>query len=196
MALSRATIVEAAYVMLCEHGLAGLSMRRLAQDLGVQAGALYYHVASKQDLLAAVAERILSDSAPAISATDPGQKARDIREALLPVRDSADVISFAQAFRPDSLVPLRELEQLFSKQFPKQQARWASQTLVHYILGFVAEEQNHAELVRAEILGHELGHEESRDAFGFGVDAIIQGLATMRARGTSNTQSKEAEDRD
>ena len=75
MALSRATIVEAAYAMLCQHGLAGLSMRRLAQDLGVQAGALYYHVESKQDLLAAVAERILGDSAPVISATDPGQKA-------------------------------------------------------------------------------------------------------------------------
>src|SRR5580704_7670017 len=69
MALSRTQIVEAAYAMLREHGLAGLSMRRLAQDLGVQAGALYYHVASKQDLLAAVAERILSDSAPTISAT-------------------------------------------------------------------------------------------------------------------------------
>jgi TetR/AcrR family tetracycline transcriptional repressor len=180
MALSRATIVEAAYAMLCQHGLAGLSMRRLAQDLGVQAGALYYHVESKQDLLAAVAERILGDSAAVISATDPGQQARDIREALLPVRDSADVISFVYAFRPDSLVPLRELERLFSKQFSIQQARWAARTLIHYLLGFVADEQNHAELVRAGILGDEIGHEESRDAFDFGVDAIIQGLATIR----------------
>jgi TetR/AcrR family tetracycline transcriptional repressor len=179
MALSRTQIVDAAYAMLRQHGLPGLSMRRLAQDLGVQPGALYYHVASKQDLLAAVAERILSDSAQAISATDAAQAAADIRQALLPVRDSADVISFVQAFRPDTLVPLQRLRQLFARQFPDQQARWAAQTLVHYVLGFVAEEQNHAELVRARILDGQPSAAESRDAFRFGVDAILHGLHAL-----------------
>jgi AcrR family transcriptional regulator len=180
MALSRTHIVDAAYTMLRQHGLPGLSMRRLAQDLGVQPGALYYHVASKQDLLAAVAERMLTDTAQAISSTDPAQAARDIRDALLPVRDSADVISFVQAFRPETLVPLQRLQQLFGKQLPDQQARWAAQTLVHYVLGFVAQEQNHAELVRAKILTSQPGQTESLDAFQFGLDAILQGLAALR----------------
>lgn len=182
MALSRTQIVEAAYARLREQGLAGLSMRHLAQDLGVQAGALYYHVASKQDLLASVAARILADADPAISTTDPAQAARDIRETLLPVRDSADVISFVQAFRPEALIPFRHLHELFAERFPDQQARWATQTLIHYVLGFVAEEHNHAELVRAKILSSPPSEAESLDAFLFGVEAVLQGLAALSSQ--------------
>jgi TetR/AcrR family transcriptional regulator, tetracycline repressor protein len=182
MALSRTQIVEAAYAMLREHGLAGLSMRRLATDLGVQPGALYYHVASKQDLLVAVAGRILTDAERTISTTDPAQAASDIRDTLLPVRDSADVISFVQAFRPDSLIPLRRLHELFDGRFPAREARWAAQTLIHYVLGFVAEEHNRAELVRAGILSNPPSPAESLDAFLFGVEAVLQGLAAVSAQ--------------
>ncbi|HEY6493238.1 MAG TPA: TetR family transcriptional regulator [Trebonia sp.] len=179
MALSRSQIVEAAYAVLRENGLAGLSMRHLAHDLGVQPGALYYHVASKQDLLAAVAERILADAARTISTTDPVQAARGIRDTLLPVRDSADVISFVQAYKPDILVPFRRLDELFAERFPVEQAHWAAQTLIRYVLGFVAEEHNRAELVRAKILSDPPGQAGSLDAFLFGVEAILQGLAAL-----------------
>lgn len=191
MALTRARIIDAAYATLRQHGLPGLSMRRVAQDLGVQPGALYYHVASKQDLLAAVAERILSDTAQAISATDPAQSASDIRQALLPVRDSADVISFVHAFRPETLVPLQQLKELFAGQFPDQKASWAAQTLIHYILGFVAEEQNHAELVRAKILTEQPSEAESRAAFGFGVRAILHGLDVAASRPGDSAGARE-----
>jgi AcrR family transcriptional regulator len=70
--LSRAQIVDAAYSILREHGLGGLSMRRLARDLGVQPGALYYPMDSKQELLVAVADRIFAGDCEAISTTDPG----------------------------------------------------------------------------------------------------------------------------
>ena len=46
MALNRTQIIAAAAATLRERGLAGRTMRRLAQDLGVQPGALYHHVAS------------------------------------------------------------------------------------------------------------------------------------------------------
>lgn len=180
MRLTRIRIVDAGYSMLRHGGLAGLSMRRLAEELGVQPGALYYHVDSKQDLLAAVAERILADNAQAISTSDPRQAARAIRDALLPVRDSADVISFAQAFRPETLVPFQHLDRLFSAQLPSRQARWAAQTLVHYVLGFVAEEQNRAELARGMILTDAVGGGDPLDEFLFGIDAILEGLAAMR----------------
>jgi AcrR family transcriptional regulator len=42
--------------MLVEHGLDGLSLRRLASVLGVTAPALYLHVRDKRDLLQAVAD--------------------------------------------------------------------------------------------------------------------------------------------
>jgi TetR/AcrR family transcriptional regulator, tetracycline repressor protein len=179
VALSRTQIVDMAYAILSKDGLQGLSMRRLAQALGVQPGALYYHVASKQDLLAAVAERILASSTQTISTTDLAQAAWDIRAALLAVRDSADVISFVQAFKPDTLVPLEQLRQLLGKQLPSEQAPWAAQTLIHYVLGFVAEEQNHAELIRAKIRADQPTQAQSSDAFRFGVDAILRGVAAI-----------------
>ena len=59
MALSREAIVDAGLAILDEYGLGDLSMRRVADALGVQAGALYYHVPNKQSLLAAIADEIL-----------------------------------------------------------------------------------------------------------------------------------------
>ena len=176
VSLNRTQIVDAAEDILTHHGLSGLTMRQLALHLGVQPGALYYHVASKQDLLVAVAERILNHSETTVSADDPTQAALDMRAALLPIRDSADVISFVNAFRPTRLIPAQALVKLFDGQLPAQHARWAAQTLIHYVLGFVAEEQNQAELVRARIVSNATDHATAEEAFRFGVKAILRGL--------------------
>lgn len=179
--VTRAQVVDGAYRTLCEQGLSGLSMRRLALDLGVQPGALYYHVANKQELLAAVAARILEDGSATAAdpPNDPRSAAEGLRAALLRVRDGAEVVSFVQAFRPDVVRPTRELHRLFADRFPPREAEWAARTVVHYVLGFVAEEQNHAELVRAGIVdGDPAQVAESAAAFLFGIDAILGGLAT------------------
>ncbi|MDQ6741232.1 MAG: TetR family transcriptional regulator, partial [Actinomycetota bacterium] len=42
MSLSRQQIIDTALKILRDYGLADLSMRRLARDLGVQPGALYW----------------------------------------------------------------------------------------------------------------------------------------------------------
>ena len=124
-------------------------------------------------------ERILAEPAGQIPTDDPKRAARALREALLAVRDSADVISFVQAYRPDALVPLQHLDRLFAGLLPDRQARWAAQTLVHFVLGFVAEEQNRAELLRGGIPAGEPGDDDPLDAFDFGIDAIIAGAAAM-----------------
>jgi AcrR family transcriptional regulator len=49
--LSRRGIAEAALAIIDEDGLAGLSMRALARRLGVEAGSLYHHVDSREQLL-------------------------------------------------------------------------------------------------------------------------------------------------
>ena len=51
-------IVAAAFAMLDDEGLDGLSMRALAGRLGVQAPALYWHFTSKGELLSAMARRV------------------------------------------------------------------------------------------------------------------------------------------
>lgn len=52
--LSRGVIVDAAAAILAADGLAGLTMRRVAKELGVEAMSLYNHVSGKRDLLEGV----------------------------------------------------------------------------------------------------------------------------------------------
>jgi TetR/AcrR family tetracycline transcriptional repressor len=67
--LSRDMIVEAAAGILAAQGLAGLTMRRVADTLGVEAMSLYNHLRDKRDLLDGVAGRTLSR----IATPDPAQ---------------------------------------------------------------------------------------------------------------------------
>lgn len=59
--IDRATVVATARQLLDEEGMAGLSMAKLGQRLGVTGMALYRHVADRADLEAAVAESVLED---------------------------------------------------------------------------------------------------------------------------------------
>lgn len=58
MALSREKVLDAALRLASEYGLAGLSMRKLAAELGVEAMSLYNHVANKGDLLDGLTARV------------------------------------------------------------------------------------------------------------------------------------------
>ena len=52
---------------------------------------------------------------------------------------------------------------------------------MHYVLGFVAEEQNRAELVHAGVVEEAPSDAGKPDeAFLFGVDAILNGLSSTR----------------
>jgi AcrR family transcriptional regulator len=59
--LSRERILQAALRMADEGGIESLSMRKLAQKLGVQAMSLYNHVANKDDLLDGIVDRVVSE---------------------------------------------------------------------------------------------------------------------------------------
>ena len=59
--LSRERIVDAAVAFIDDHGLSGLTMRRLGSELGVEAMALYRYVPGKEDLLDAVVERLIEE---------------------------------------------------------------------------------------------------------------------------------------
>lgn len=57
--LDRDRIVEAAIALADARGLEGLSMRKLAGELGVEAMSLYYHVPNKDTLLDHMVDRII-----------------------------------------------------------------------------------------------------------------------------------------
>ena len=60
MQLHKRDVVDQATELLDYYGIADLTMRRLARELDVTPGALYWHFANKQELLGAVADRILA----------------------------------------------------------------------------------------------------------------------------------------
>ncbi|MBL1102062.1 TetR/AcrR family transcriptional regulator [Streptomyces coffeae] len=59
--LSRADVVDAALRYVDEHGLDALTMRALAKEMGVYPTALYWHVGTKAQLVAATSARVLEN---------------------------------------------------------------------------------------------------------------------------------------
>lgn len=58
--LSPDRIIAAAVAVADREGLAGVSMRSIGRELGVEAMSLYHHIADKEALLDGLAERIMS----------------------------------------------------------------------------------------------------------------------------------------
>ena len=59
--LSRERVLRAAIRIADENGIESLTMRRVAEDLGAEAMSLYYHVASKEDLLDGIADAVVAE---------------------------------------------------------------------------------------------------------------------------------------
>ncbi|RSM75623.1 hypothetical protein DL991_26345 [Amycolatopsis sp. WAC 01375] len=92
--LNREKVLDAALALAGEEGLKGLSMRKLAKTLGVEAMALYNHVRNKTDILDGIAERVYSGIEPA----DPG--------APWPERVRVTVLNLYRALARHPVVPM------------------------------------------------------------------------------------------
>ena len=71
--ISRDAIVAAAIRLLDREGLAALSMRRLADELGAGAASLYWHVGSKDGLLDLVLDEIIGEGLDQVLAETVGE---------------------------------------------------------------------------------------------------------------------------
>ncbi|MEW1834463.1 TetR family transcriptional regulator [Microbacterium sp. NPDC079995] len=192
---SKDDVVDAAVDLLDRVGLPDLSMRRLAEELGVQPSALYWHVASKQELLAAVSSRILVTVA--LRAGDPDDLegaavalGRRLRDRLLAHRDGAEVVSSSLAL---GLVPsplhnaLREVDD-------SPAADVVADAVTHYVVGVTFHEQQrrNADAWGAAASEVALSPESAAHPAEDGVEAVLaliaRGIApwragTQRARG-------------
>jgi AcrR family transcriptional regulator len=144
MSHHRSDVVEHALEVLDRHGLADLSMRRLAADLDVQPSALYWHFASKQALLAAVADEVLRRGARPVPegawAEQVTAFAHQLRDAMLAYRDGAELVATAQAFGLGEADPVGRLVDLLGGD-DEALARVAATTVMHFVLGHVTDEQ-------------------------------------------------------
>jgi TetR/AcrR family transcriptional regulator, tetracycline repressor protein len=95
--LTRDDVVRAAINVLDEVGLDGLTMRRLADRLGLRSASLYWHVRDKDELLSLIADAICAEIEPP-SSDQPWiaqleAMAWEYRRVLLTHRDAALVLA-------------------------------------------------------------------------------------------------------
>jgi len=85
--LSKERVLGAAVALADEGGVDALSMRRLAQELGVVPMALYKHVANKDEMLGGMIDVVVGEIDPPLSGTDwktaVRQRVLSARSALL-----------------------------------------------------------------------------------------------------------------
>ncbi|MER5972156.1 TetR/AcrR family transcriptional regulator [Streptomyces sp. NPDC002055] len=147
--LDRARTVQTALDLLNQSGLDALTMRRLADAMGVQAGALYRYFATKQDLLTAMAERMMDGASDAVTAADDGDwagqltaLARAMRTALLSHRDGARVFAGTHSNGENTLGFADALVGVLRDAgFPDDDAALALYTVANYTVGHTLEEQ-------------------------------------------------------
>jgi TetR/AcrR family tetracycline transcriptional repressor len=82
--LSREAVIDHALAVADRDGLDAVSIRRIAQDFRVTPMALYWHVKNKDELLAAMGDRILdSMTLPDTDPTDDLEELRDLLTSLV-----------------------------------------------------------------------------------------------------------------
>jgi TetR/AcrR family tetracycline transcriptional repressor len=145
--LKREIVVREALNLLNEAGLEGLTMRRLADHLGVQVAALYWHFKNKQELLNAMADamiadwgRDLPDDEDWVHRLQAG--VQDLRRCLLAYRDGARVFAGTYVAEENTLRCAETLYEILAQSgCPPASIFGAGWTILYYVLGLTIEEQ-------------------------------------------------------
>jgi AcrR family transcriptional regulator len=96
---TRQRILDVAVDLFIEHGYAGTSVRDISERLGMTKGSLYYHFASKEDVLNALVKPLLDDLDAFVADADPltgaatvGRDERALVERLVTLLDRHGVL--------------------------------------------------------------------------------------------------------
>ncbi len=152
MKINSEVIARTSLQLLDDVGLDGLTMRLVAQELGVRAPTLYWHIKNKQQLLDAMATLIYVEAAERLTPLHDGASwedwladwARDLRQAMLSHRDGARVLAGTYVSHPAVYRAVElTLRILRDAGFTLAEAARGMPTLLHYTIGYTIEEQAH-----------------------------------------------------
>jgi AcrR family transcriptional regulator len=158
--LTRERIIGAATALLDASGEAGLTFRALAERLATGAGAIYWHVKDKQDLLSAASDAVVAAALEnGASGKTPESRIRAMALGLFDTMDEHPWVGAVLARAPGDMPTVRIFErigqQVTALGVPSK-ARWGSaNALLSYILGVGG--QNAAN--RHYAVAHELDRE-------------------------------------
>ncbi|MCK2027792.1 TetR family transcriptional regulator [Microbacterium sp. SSW1-47] len=177
----RDSVARSALALLDEVGLADLSMRRIAARLDVQPSALYWHFASKQELLADLADRITA-SVPR-GTTGVLATARGLRDALFAHRDGAELVLSTYALQLGSAHALDALIAALRSDGADDPETRAT-AILHFVLGHatLVQQRMHADSHGALPPSDEIDVTAGLDrAFDLGVRALAGEVSALRA---------------
>ena len=205
--LTRELIVDAALALLERDGLQGLSMRRLAQELGSGAASLYWHVGDKEELLSLLLDRIVGEAQ--VPEPDPENWQRTVKELarasrkhLSERRDAAQLSLGRVPTGPHSLPILeRNLAVLAASKLPPRVIAYAADMFALYVGAFAYEEslvtdpeagaEQFAQYLRSlpedafpflTSLAGDLTAGDTDDRFEFALELLVRGLEAMALR--------------
>ncbi|MFE3323871.1 TetR/AcrR family transcriptional regulator C-terminal domain-containing protein [Streptomyces sp. NPDC059176] len=171
--LNRQRIVEAALVIIDEDGVDGLSMRRIAARLGVQAMSLYNHVRSKDDILDGVTEFVTTDMKMPRRMTGGWEDgirtiSHAFRQASLRHPRACELVLMRQLSTPTALAPVDTmLAMMLDHGFDEETAVHALRLFISFQIGSLLREFHgptaHASAAGASD-GEEAGVEAAREA--------------------------------
>jgi AcrR family transcriptional regulator len=181
----RADVVDRALSVLDTYGLADLTMRRLAGELGIQPSALYHHFPNKQSLLAAVPDELLargrrhvpSGQRPAAWDARVEVVCTELRDAMLAYRDGAELVATVRSFGLGAATPYDELaDALADGGLDPSLVPTAARTLLHFVFGHALDEQTH--LQAGSVGAIEDAPREDAD-FVLGLQIVVDGVRLL-----------------
>ena len=208
--LTRQRVLEAALALADQGGIESLSMRKLAQELGVEAMSLYHHVANKDDILDGIVDVVFGEIE--LPTGDAGWEAA-MRRRSVSAREALRRHPWATGLMESRRTPgpanIRHhdavLGVLRNAGFPVELAAHAYSLLDSYIYGFALQEASlpfHTPEETAEVAQEimavfpaddyphlaEIATEHALqpgydygNEFLYGLDLILDGLARARA---------------
>jgi AcrR family transcriptional regulator len=153
--LSRDRIVEASIDLLDSSGEDGLTFRALSERLATGPGAIYWHVASKSDLLTAACDAIVARAMGApLAGARPEATIRALALGMFDAIDRHPWVGSALTRAPGQLPMVRILERLGRQVralgVPDEQ-QWATVgALLNYILGVGGQNAANGQLARTQ----------------------------------------------
>jgi len=169
--LDRKMILSHAFSILNEAGLEGLTLRRLAARLGVQAPAIYWHFKNKKELMDEMGTQVFREALQEAPIFDAEQTWQDwatsyclgLRRTLLRYREGAKMFSGTYLTDADLYAPMdASLRKLTGAGFSLRQSVVNMGALYSYVVGFLIEEQS-VHLARGESdPRYDLAHRERR----------------------------------
>ncbi|MCM3762532.1 TetR/AcrR family transcriptional regulator C-terminal domain-containing protein [Alkalihalobacillus oceani] len=186
--LDKSQIVHVALEILQTEGYKSITIRNIAERLGIKSASLYWHIKNKNELLELVADEICKNIQLPDKEADWDEQimmlAKEWRGKLLSIRDSAIVIAETAPTTPYRIQLIEQMHDIFKKAGMGHKeafsALWFFNT---YTISFILEEYRFLEIANKESANPvletpsiNLTIPDMDQEFQFGMEVMITGL--------------------